>query len=146
MELVYWVIGVTLACCLGIIFGSKKTEKKLTAGLDARLAELVEELELTASGIIVEIEQKMDDLQFLLDSADKKINIMRIARNEQAVATPAPTEVVKANSPAEPPPARDEMISRLSKQGLGQQEIAQKLNIGVGEVRLILGLLGKQDK
>lgn len=141
MELLYWVIGVALACCCGLVFGSRRTEKSLTSGLDARLSELVQELELTASGIIVEIEQKMDDMQFLLDAADKKINIMRIARND--IAASALVEA-KAAISDKALPARDEMIAQLNKQGLAQQEIAQKLNIGVGEVRLILGLLGKQ--
>ena len=142
MEFLYWIAGVTLACCIGFVFGAKRTEKSLTAGLDVRLSELVEELELTASGIIVEIEQKMDDLQFLLDAADKKINIMRITRNENAID--AVREVKETVSPDRVIPAKDEVIAQLDKQGLNQQEIARKLNIGVGEVRLTLGLLGKQ--
>ena len=90
----------------------------------------VQELELTGSGIIVEIEECQEKLKDLLDDADRKIAVLRLG-NAPSVGS-------------EEKETKQEKINRLFKQGDDVAAIARKTGSNQGEVQLILGLLNKQ--
>lgn len=73
-----WLMGVFFAALAGIWIGRfyRRPVEEETTKIKKQIFSLAEELEITASSIIVEIEQKQSELQKIINTADKKIKVL----------------------------------------------------------------------
>ncbi len=136
MEIFWWFGAMLVAFLIGMLC-EKYRQHKVVAFEDATLKKvkrqmqmLVEELELTGSGIIVELEQSQNELKALIKEAERKISVMRLGQ-----AAGASVDEVES---------RQDKIQRMFKEGDDAAAIARKTGSNQGEVQLILGLLNKQ--
>lgn len=138
MEILWWFAAMIVAFLLGMVMERYRTlkviryEEETIKRVKRKMQLLIEELELTGSGIIIEIEQTQDQLKDLIEQAERKISLLRLNQT--------------ANQTVEVKESRQEIIERLCKQGEDISAIARKTGANQGEVKLILGLLNKQNE
>ncbi|MFH1135157.1 MAG: hypothetical protein V1816_03635 [Pseudomonadota bacterium] len=81
-------------------------------------------------GLLLKLERKINELNALLDHAEKTLEVNRIKRD-------FPMETDKANPAA---PENRELVIRLAQRGQSVEEIARQARLHRGEVELILDL------
>lgn len=159
------------------------SKKASTDELENTVSHLIAELEEKSARITAEFQEKIDYLESLMMTVDRKIEQLETVQSMPMSQPPLPTrpeppdedfpvmpefdepdrepvsppvkiarkpaaakEVgLKKDKPASAPPekqhrTKQELIYEMSDQGKGVTEIAKKLGIGVGEVKLILDL------
>ncbi|MCL2664423.1 MAG: hypothetical protein FWE82_02310 [Defluviitaleaceae bacterium] len=136
------------AAFIGIMYARKKSEDKadeatdtLNAALrefDSAYGETIREFNGTAKIITDELEEKYKSLLFLYNLIDdKKKEIDSIKTETPAPADAARPAAAKPRIKPRPHPKQEE-ICRLHDSGTPVADIAQKLNMGKGEVQLII--------
>jgi hypothetical protein len=136
MEIFWWFGAMFVAFLVGMSiekyrqFKALAFEETTLKKIKRQMQMLVEELELTGSGIIVELEQSQNELKALIKEAERKISVMRLGQTGE-------TAVDEVES-------RQDIIQRMFKEGNDAAAIARKTGSNQGEVQLILGLLNKQ--
>lgn len=128
-----------------------------TQKLQTSLIELLRELHALSNDMTVDLEEKLSELKEVLQEADKKLEEASNAEiEEEPAAAPAPApQDETAESPegsdsefpetaaddiASPPTGRYGEIYRMTDEGLPIDEIARRMNMGKGEIQLILSL------
>lgn len=157
VEILYWIVGVCLAFCLGQWL--EKWRKRLKnpdvnseiSEVRQQLQTMIEELELTASNIVVEIEEKYNELQNLIQIADSKVKNFNL-NNQKYAHIDHQKQLITTNNQSDindideqPEISRYLQVENLARQGMDVIEIARRLKMGTGEIRLILGLCEKNQ-
>lgn len=132
-----------------------------SAKLQSSLAELLGELHSLSTGMTADLEEKLTELKEVLQLADKKLERMSEAdTKEKPVSEPMPEqpeEEATSAGPAasEPQPTAEKdpypssltgryrEIYQMDDQGLPIDEIARRMQMGKGEIQLILSLREK---
>ena len=131
------------------------------ARLETSLTQLRQELHNLSGDMTVDLEQKLAELKEMLQLADKKLEEIAAAEVEKQPAdrpaaehevkredSPKPSEeelqlTVEDNFAPQLPPNRHRKIYELAEQGLPIDEIARLMQMGKGEIQLILSLREK---
>ena len=136
MEFALW-FGAMLVAFVGGMATEKYRQHQVVTFEETTLRKvkrqmqlLIEELELTGSGIIVEMEQNQGELRRLIEDAERKIAILRLGTNKEGACPDQES--------------RQERIQRMLREGKDVETVAQRTGANQGEVRLILGLLNKK--
>ena len=117
------------------------------AGNVAQLAIHLEELEQ-------DIENTVEQSEAILDTVQKSASVSAAAPKAADVRmpeTPKPVPEPKAEEPAPPEKPEDERgssnqkILDLYRKGKSAVDIAKELGLGVGEVKLVIGLFREED-
>lgn len=128
--------------------------------LQISLTELLRELHALSNDMTVDLEEKLAELKEVLQQADNKLEEMSAATVEnrpideplQGLSTETdPLDVllddepakVAENNTAPVPPGRYREIYQMDDEGLPINEIARRMNMGKGEIQLILSLREK---
>jgi hypothetical protein len=128
--------------------------------LQKSLTELLRELHTLSNDMTVDLEEKLAELKEMLQQADNKLEEMSAATVENRPiddAFPEPSaetnpldvllddEPVKVgeNNAAPVPTGRYREIYQMDDEGLPINEIARRMNMGKGEIQLILSLREK---
>jgi len=127
--------------------------------LQTSLTELLRELHTLSNDMSVDLEEKLTELKEVLQLADKKleeISTAGIKEKQESEPTPEPESAALANAPAPdiqydeeqdvaPPYLNDRYreIYQMDDEGLPIDEIARRMQMGKGEIQLILSLREK---
>ncbi len=132
-----------------------------TSKLQTSLIELLRELHTLSNDMSVDLEERLTELKDVLQLADKKLEEMSIAgikekpEIEQAPKPPEKTPPPASAPEVEPEPTAEQddvspslggrygEIYQMEDQGLPINEIARRMQMGKGEIQLILGLREK---
>jgi hypothetical protein len=169
------IVAVLIFLCLLFFIIYKRDVLMRIFTIDASLPanELQEQLERTADSVVQRLEDKIAHLEYLLDEADAKIELLEkyieAAPKEakgglQNVVQAAPVQIMTAyqannNLPKEPESSsmpdvtahsresamvnhsdKKSVVLAMAEQGYNVTEIAKVLNLGKGEVMLLLQL------
>lgn len=131
------------------------------AKLQTSLTVLLNELHSMSRGMTVDLEQKLSELKELLQLADTKLEELSLAnaqkrlvneptmepKKEKKDSTDAPlseVQITTENDTAAPPPSnRYEQIYQMADEEFPVDEIARRMQMGKGEIQLILSLREK---
>ena len=131
------------------------------AQLQASLTELLNEIQTLSRDVTIDLEQKLSELKELLQLADRKREELISANSEDEqmheepakrradtinpVNTPDPELEVSVEDEDAPtmPSSRYQQIYQLADQGYSLDEIARAVQMGKGEIQLILSLRKK---
>lgn len=129
--------------------------------LQTSLTELLNELHTLSRDMTVDLEQKLSELKELLQLADTKLEELSSANSRgrhmgnsparqraEAESPPKPPEpelevTVEDDNTAPPPPNRYQQIYQLADEGFRLDDIARHVQMGKGEIQLILSLRKK---
>ena len=106
----------------------------------------LDEINKTSRIVLDEIEKKYQAMLFLynlLEEKKKEINAVLEQPVKLAANTPSEIKPPAKKQQSAKQNARNEKIFQLSEEGMQINEIAKELNIGQGEVKLILDLAGR---
>ena len=129
------------------MLNDKHSELTKYAGNLAQLAIHLEELEQ-------DIENTVEQSEAILDTVQKSASVSAAAPKAADVRmpeTPKPVPEPKAEEPAPPEKPEDERgssnqkILDLYRKGKSAVDIAKELGLGVGEVKLVIGLFREED-
>ncbi|NQU08981.1 MAG: hypothetical protein HQ583_10485 [Candidatus Abyssubacteria bacterium] len=131
------------------------------ARLETSLTQLLQELHNLSRDMTTDLEQKLAELKEMLQLADKKLEEIAAAeveeqptdrptmeQEEEREDSPKPFEeelqlTIEDNFAPQPPPDRYREIYEMAEQGLPIDEIARRMQMGKGEIQLILSLREK---
>jgi hypothetical protein len=130
------------------------------ARLQASLTELLNEIQTLSRDITFDLEQKLSELKELLQLADRKSEELssvnsggrrmreQSAERQTSVESPPDTpdpelQVTVEDDAPTLPPNRYQQIYQLADQGFSLDEIARTVQMGKGEIQLILSLRKK---
>ena len=128
--------------------------------LQISLTELLRELHTLSNDMTVDLEEKLTELKEVLQQADNKLEEMSAATAEDKPPVEPPPESsteagsldalldeepeeVSENNEAPVPTGRYREIYEMDDEGLPINEIARRMNMGKGEIQLILSLREK---
>lgn len=132
-----------------------------SAKLQTSLSELLGELHSLSGSMAIDLEKKLAELKEVLQLADKKLEKMsKAGMKKKPARKPAPEQSAEeetgARAPAsQPRPTEEEKptpasltgrygeIYQMEDQGLPIEEIARQMQMGKGEIQLILSLREK---
>ncbi len=110
------------------------------------LADLAIHLEELQTDIQQSTGKAEDLLQRLKDSLDAPVPALAAPKRQAPSQAPAPEAAEETPEPqAEEVPNHNQMILERYREGKSAVEIAKELGIGVGEVRLVIGLFREED-
>ncbi len=167
MEIVWLILALTLSACLlpallWVWWRVRRLEGRIRRRrheqeeqLSLLLHELIEELELRGNALLDQIERREERLRALLDQA----KLMEMYAKTQSAAAEEPgafqnpkhvnresapvaaaSEALPAANHAATDPTIRRQIQEMLRQGLSAQSIAQRLQVGVGEVEVARNL------
>lgn len=126
------------------------------AKLQASLAELLHELQTLSQDVTGDLEQKLSELKELLQVADRKLEELSSQEQEQEgyyleklraekerTARPE-LQITVEDADVPPLSERYKRIYRMADEGLSIDDIARRLEMGKGEIQLILSLRKKE--
>ena len=113
--------------------------------LDRKIKE-VKDAVREANEVLAKLMVKISDIEKLKEEVEKSVKEERVVEESPAVSN---TELKEEPEEEGEEAAEDDMevereILKLHEKGLSDVEIAKRLNMGIGEVRLILDLFGKK--
>jgi len=113
--------------------------------LDRKIKE-VKDAVREANEVLAKLMVKISDIEKLKEEVEKSVKEERVVEESPAVSN---TELKEEPEEEGEEAAEDDMevereILKLHEKGLSDVEIARRLNMGIGEVRLILDLFGKK--
>ncbi len=129
--------------------------------LQTSLTELLNELHTLSRDMTVDLEQKLSELKELLQLADTKLEELSSANSRgrymgnsparqraDGDSLPKPSEpeleiTVEDNDAPSPPPNRYQQIYQMADEGFRLDDIARHVQMGKGEIQLILSLRKK---
>jgi hypothetical protein len=128
--------------------------------LQISLTELLRELHTLSNDMTVDLEEKLAELKEVLQQADNKLEEMSAVTTQvkptvelppESSAEPDPLDALLDEGPAEIPASnaapvptgRYRDIYEMDDKGLPISEIARRMNMGKGEIQLILSLREK---
>jgi len=130
------------------------------AKLQTSLSELLGELHSLSGSMATDLEKRLVELKEVLQLADKKLEKMtKAGMNKKSASEPAPEQPAEeetgATPASQPRPTEEEKptpasltgryreIYQMEDQGLPIDEIARQMQMGKGEIQLILSLREK---
>jgi DNA-binding NarL/FixJ family response regulator len=130
--------------CFNIVLKEQELKKVME---DAE--EIISELNYTSEQIVNEIDGKIKDLRAGYKSAPIPdiLSVQHTAPSVVQPAAPRPAVAVSKNReeiPAENLTPKQKAVLKCAEQGMGITDIAKNLEIGQGEVMLILSLRNKE--
>ena len=113
--------------------------------LDRKIKE-VKDAVREANEVLAKLMVKISDIEKLKEEVEKSVKEERVVEESPAVSN---TELKEKPEEEGEEAVEDDMevereILKLHEKGLSDVEIARRLNMGIGEVRLILDLFGKK--
>ncbi|MCD6266809.1 MAG: hypothetical protein J7J14_00165 [Thermotogaceae bacterium] len=113
--------------------------------LDRKIKE-VKDAVREANEVLAKLMVKISDIEKLKEEIEKSVKEGRVVEESPAVSN---TELKEEPKEEGEEAVEDDMeverkILKLHEKGLSDVEIARRLNMGIGEVRLILNLFGKK--
>jgi len=113
--------------------------------LDRKIKE-VKDAVREANEVLAKLMVKISDIEKLKEEVEKSVKEERVVEESPAVSN---TELKEEPEEEGEEAVEDDMevereILKLHEKGLSDVEIARRLNMGIGEVRLILDLFGKK--
>jgi len=113
--------------------------------LDRKIKE-VKDAVREANEVLAKLMVKISDIEKLKEEVEKSVKEERVVEESPAVSN---TELKEEPEEEGEEAVEDDMevereILKLHEKGLSDVEIAKRLNMGIGEVRLILDLFGKK--
>jgi fructose-specific phosphotransferase system component IIB len=151
-------IGLVAACSI-ILFLilrnmiiKKVNPQALLRDIGREVTSIITELNGTTDRNISLIEDKIKQLDELLLRADKKLSLLR-RENEKLNIGKTYNDIIKRPQPVtetvvyeETDTNIKEKVQRLRKEGFSTQAIANRINMPVGEIELILSLVSSYDE
>jgi hypothetical protein len=124
----------------------KVNPKSVLAGIRNEVNGIIAELNKTTDRNITIIEEKVKQLETVLDKADKRLGLLK-RENEKLGMGKTYNDILstvrvsnKTVREAEPEENTREKIIRFYKEGISPQVIASHINVPVGEIELIISL------
>lgn len=116
-----------------------------------RVTELIKELTLMQSAV-AQMEETLDDkLQKTGVSMEEEAEVLQQERTEaiepkQTLEEAFRTQVSSNDAGLDEEPQQNEQILSLYREGMSEVDIAKQLGRGLGEIKLVLGLFGEEQK
>ncbi len=116
-----------------------------------RVTELIKELTLMQSAV-AQMEETLDDkLQKTGVSMEEEAEVLQQERTDaiepkQTLEEAFRTQVSSNDAGLDEEPQQNEQILSLYREGMSEVDIAKQLGRGLGEIKLVLGLFGEEQK
>lgn len=116
-----------------------------------RVTELIKELTLMQSAV-AQMEETLDDkLQKTGVSMEEEAEVLQQERTDaiepkQTLEEAFRTQVSSNDAGVDEEPQQNEQILSLYREGMSEVDIAKQLGRGLGEIKLVLGLFGEEQK
>lgn len=116
-----------------------------------RVTELIKELTLMQSAV-AQMEETLDDkLQKTGVSMEEEAEVLQQERTDaiepkQTLEKAFRTQVSSNDAGLDEEPQQNEQILSLYREGMSEVDIAKQLGRGLGEIKLVLGLFGEEQK
>lgn len=116
-----------------------------------RVTELIKELTLMQSAV-AQMEETLDDkLQKTGVSMEEEAEVLQQERTDaiepkQTLEEAFHTQVSSNDAGLDEEPQQNEQILSLYREGMSEVDIAKQLGRGLGEIKLVLGLFGEEQK
>lgn len=116
-----------------------------------RVTELIKELTLMQSAV-AQMEETLDDkLQKTGVSMEEEAEVLQQERTDaiepkQTLEEAFRTQVSSNDAELNEEPQQNEQILSLYREGMSEVDIAKQLGRGLGEIKLVLGLFGEEQK
>lgn len=116
-----------------------------------RVTELIKELTLMQSAV-AQMEETLDDkLQKTGVSMEEEAEVLQQERTDaiepkQTLKEAFRTQVSSNDAGLDEEPQQNEQILSLYREGMSEVDIAKQLGRGLGEIKLVLGLFGEEQK
>lgn len=116
-----------------------------------RVTELIKELTLMQSAV-AQMEETLDDkLQKTGISMEEEAEVLQQERTDaiepkQTLEEAFRTQVSSNDAGLDEEPQQNEQILSLYREGMSEVDIAKQLGRGLGEIKLVLGLFGEEQK
>jgi hypothetical protein len=108
--------------------------------VERQMETLLVELSEMARQLTAQLDTRAVKLELLIREADEKIAALNGGSSAPGPSAPPPSPPVEIESPPPEEDSRHAAVYELADEGLGAQQIAQKLGRPSGEIELILAL------